>query len=236
MAMRFDIVSLFPEGLSPYLSESILGRAAREGKVKFALHNLRDWAVDKHATVDDTPYGGGAGMVLQLEPIYRCLCDLVGEENLPCFRAGGGAANTKILLFSAKGEIFVQKKARQWAELERIVMICGRYEGVDERVREHLVDEEVSLGKFVLTGGEIPALAVTDAVVRLLPEVLGNYASLNEESFTRENFVEYPHYTKPEVFFPREGVEWKVPPVLLSGHHGEIAKWREAKSGGGDLK
>lgn len=229
--MRFDIISLFPEVLRPYLSESILGRAAQGGKVEFVLHNLRDWATDKHSTVDDTPYGGGAGMVLRLEPIYRCLCDLVGEENLPCFREEKKKTEARIVLFSAKGEGYTQKKARELAGLKRLVLICGRYEGVDERVRERLVDEEISLGKFVLTGGEIPALAVTDSVVRLLPEVLGNDASLQEESFTRENFLEYPHYTKPEVFLPRAGMEWKVPPVLLSGHHEEIAKWREKKSG-----
>ena len=169
--------------------------------------------------MDDTPYGGGAGMVMKPEPLFACVEDLLGASDVPRER-------TRVILFSAKGNRFTQKDARRFvAEYDRIIFVCGRYEGVDERVAEHLVDEELSIGEYVLTGGELPAMVVADAVTRLIPGVLGNAESAETESHTESGVLEHPQYTKPEEF---RG--WKVPETLLSGHHGEIAKWRAAMS------
>ncbi|MFA6896807.1 MAG: tRNA (guanosine(37)-N1)-methyltransferase TrmD [Patescibacteria group bacterium] len=227
--MRFDIITIFPEIFDSYFGESIVARAQKQGAVEVVVHNLRDFTEDKHLTVDDTPYGGGAGMVLKLEPIYKALVSVVGKNNLPCWRKSK-KSKTKIVLFSAKGERYVQAKARDYAKLERVVLICGRYEGVDERVAKYLVDEEVSIGDYVLTGGEIPAMAVVDSVVRLLPGVLGNEESIVEESFSSEGYLEYPQFTKPEVFSPKRGVKWEVPEILLSGHHRKIKDWRDKEA------
>jgi len=227
--MRFDIITIFPEIFDSYFGESIVARAQKQGAVEIVVHNLRDFTEDKHLTVDDTPYGGGAGMVLKLEPIYKALISVVGKNNLPCFRKSK-KSKTRIVLFSAKGERYVQAKARDYAKLERVVLICGRYEGVDERVAKYLVDEEVSIGDYVLTGGEIPAMAVVDSVARLLPGVLGNEESIVEESFSSEGYLEYPQFTKPEVFSPKRGVKWEVPEILLSGHHRKIKDWRDKEA------
>lgn len=227
--MQFDILTIFPEIFDSYFNESIIARAKKKGIVDIRVHNLRGWADDRHLTVDDTPYGGGAGMVLKLEPIYKALTQLVGRGNLPCFRKAK-QSKTRILLFSAKGKRFTQSEARSLAGYKRIILICGRYEGVDERVAEYLVDDEVSIGEYVLTGGEIPAMAVVDSVTRLLPGVLGNQESIVDESFSREGYLEYPQYTKPESFSPKRGVDWEVPEVLLSGHHGKIKQWHEERS------
>jgi len=227
--MRFDIITIFPEIFDSYFDESIIARARKKGAVDIKVHNLRDWAQDKHLTVDDTPYGGGAGMVLKLEPIYKALVSIVGRDNLPAFRKSK-KPKTRIILFSAKGGKYTQQKAWDYAGYDRIVLICGRYEGVDERVAEYLVDEEVSIGEYVLTGGEIPAMVVVDSVTRLLPGVLGNKDSIVEESFSREGYLEYPQYTKPEDFSPKRGVKWTVPEMLLSGHHMKIKEWRDSKT------
>jgi len=227
--MRFDIITIFPEIFDSYFCESIVARAQKQGAVEIVVHNLRDFTEDKHLTVDDTPYGGGAGMVLKLEPIYKALVSVVGKNNLPSWRKSE-KPKTKIVLFSAKGERYVQAKARDYAKLERVVLICGRYEGVDERVAKYLVDEEVSIGDYVLTGGEIPAMAVVDSVVRLLPGVLGNEESIVEESFSSEGYLEYPQFTKPEVFSPKRGAKWEVPEILLSGHHRKIKDWRDKEA------
>lgn len=217
--MQFDLVSIFPESFSSYFGVSILKRAAEAGLIQVATHDLRAYTEDKHSRVDDTPYGGGAGMVMQIEPFDRCLRSLREDEALTGLR-------TRVLLFSAKGRPFKQADARRLAtEYDRIIMLCGRYEGIDERVVEHLVDEEFSIGDFVLTGGELPAMIVADAVARLLPGVLGNEESAETESHSEEGVVEYPQYTKPESY---RG--WLVPPVLLSGHHAEIEKWRHEQS------
>lgn len=218
--MRFDIISLFPESLTPYLEASILGRAQEQGLIEVVTHQLRDFAHDKHKTVDDTPYGGGAGMVLKVEPIAEAL-EAVRKQQ----EAESGELKTRTILFSAKGKVLTQEKVRHLATYDRLILLCGRYEGVDERVAEHLIDEELSIGEYVLTGGEIPALVVVDAVSRLVPGVLGNSESALTESHTIIGTLEYPQYTKPE--------EWqgmRVPEVLLSGHHGEIAKWRREHS------
>ena len=168
-------------------------------------------------------------MILKLEPIYKALLDIVGRNNLPCFRKSK-KSKTKIVLFSAKGEKYIQAKAQDYSEYERIILICGRYEGVDERVAKYLVDEEISVGDYVLTGGEIPAMLVVDSVSRLLPGVLGNKESIVDESFSRDGYLEYPQFTKPESFSPKRGTKWEVPEILLSGHHKKISEWREKES------
>lgn len=224
--MRFDIITIFPEIFESYFGESIIARAQKKGLIEIKIHNLRDYTDDKHLTVDDTPYGGGAGMILKLEPIYKALIDIVGRNNLPCFRKSK-KSKTKIVLFSAKGAKYTQTKAHDYSKYDRVVLICGRYEGVDERVAKYLVDEEVSVGDYVLTGGEIPAMLVVDSVSRLIPGVLGNKESIVDESFSREGYLEYPQFTKPESFSPKRGTKWEVPEILLSGHHQKISAWRE---------
>ncbi|HWQ60111.1 MAG TPA: tRNA (guanosine(37)-N1)-methyltransferase TrmD [Candidatus Fimivivens sp.] len=217
--MKFDFVSLFPESFESYLGVSMLNRAKEDGLVSFGFANPRDYTTDKHRTVDDTPYGGGAGMVMKPEPLFACVEDLLAKGE-------ASRERTRIILFSAKGKRFSQNDARRFvADYDRLILVCGRYEGVDERVAEHLVDEELSIGDFVLTGGELPSMVVTDAVARLIPGVLGNAQSAETESHTEEGVLEHPQYTKPEEF---RG--WKVPETLLSGHHGEIAKWRDGMS------
>ncbi len=214
--MRFDIISIFPESLEGYAQASILKRAQKDGKIDIQLHQLRDWTSDKHHLTDDTPYGGGAGMVMKVEPFDLAVTALKEAEP---------AKKTRVILLSAKGKRFVQGDAKRLTEYDRLILLCGRYEGVDERVAEHIVDEELSIGDFVLTGGELPAMLVVDAVARLLPGVLGNETSALTESFSDGETLEYPQYTKPEVYR-----DWAVPPVLLSGHHAEIEKWRTTKA------
>ncbi len=219
--MRFDILSLFPESFHSYFDVSILKRARETGRVEMIVHNLRDFTHDRHRTVDDTPYGGGAGMVMKIGPFAECLSELHRKE-----ADRYQAERTRTILFSAKGRRFTQADARRFVErYDRLILLCGRYEGVDERVAEHLVDEELSIGDFVLTGGELPAMIVTDAVTRLLPGVLGNEESARTESHSQAGLVEYPQYTKPECFG-----DWCVPSVLLSGHHGAIEAWRSEQS------
>ncbi len=214
--MRIDVITLFPEIVSGPLDASIMGRAQRAGQVDIQLHQLRDYATDKHRTVDEKPYGGGPGMLLKCEPIFAAVEDVQAKA----------AAPGRVILLSPGGAKFNQAKARELAGLERIVFVCGHYEGVDERVREHLVDEELCIGDFVLTNGALAALVVIDAVVRLLPNVVGNEASTLSESFSAERpGLEGPQYTRPEEF---RG--WRVPEILLSGHHGKIEKWSEEQS------
>ncbi|KKQ44311.1 MAG: tRNA (guanine-N(1)-)-methyltransferase [Candidatus Moranbacteria bacterium GW2011_GWC2_37_8] len=218
--MKFDIVTIFPDIFASYFGESIIKRAKQAGAIEIETHNLRDFTADKHRNIDDTPYGGGAGMVMRVEPIFNCVNAIKNQES--------GIKNQekiRVILFSAKGKRFTQADAHRLAGYDQIIMICGRYEGVDERVAENLIDEEISIGDYVLTGGEIPAMVVVDSVTRLLPGVLGNDQSAVEESHSEEGYLEYPQYSKPEEF---EG--WKVPDVLLSGNHGEIEKWRRKHS------
>lgn len=218
--MRFDIITLFPESLTPYFGASILKRAEENKLIEIHTHQLRDFAFDKHKTVDDTPYGGGAGMVLKAEPIAACLEAVknISTETYP-------PQATRTVLFSAKGKVLTQDDVRRLSTYDRLILVCGRYEGVDERVAEQLIDEELSIGEYVLTGGEIPAMAVVDAVARLVPGVLGNSESAVTESHAVVGELEHPQYTKPE--------EWRgarVPEVLLSGHHAEIEKWRQSSA------
>lgn len=216
--MRFDIISIFPESFVSYFGASILKRAQKNRLIEIHTHNLRDFTTDKHKTVDDTPYGGGAGMVLKIESIWRCIQFLISNIKYKI-------SKNRIILLSAKGKKFTQADARRLVKYDRLILICGRYEGVDERVAEYLADEELSIGDYVLTGGEIPAMIVVDAVTRLIPGSLGNIESAKTESHSKKGVVEYPQYTKPEEF---RGM--KVPEVLLSGNHKEIEKWRKEQS------
>jgi tRNA (guanine37-N1)-methyltransferase len=218
---KYDILTIFPEIVEPYLEASILKRAQDAGVVEFHLNNIRDFADDKHNRVDDTPYGGGAGMVMQVGPIYRAVKKVQNKNE----ELGIGKKNTRIILLSAKGKRYTQRDAERLQQYDNLILICGRYEGVDERVAEHIVDEEISIGDFVLTGGELGAMIVVDSVVRLLPGVLGNEDSAVYESHSTDGYREHPQYTKPEEF---NG--WKVPEVLVSGHHENIEKWREKNS------
>ncbi len=207
--MKIDILTLFPEAVAPYLDASILGRA-RDVGVELSAVQLRDFAEGKHRATDDTPYGGGAGMVMMVEPIDKAVAGLRQE-------------GTHVVLTSASGKTFTQADAKRLAsEHEHIVFICGRYEGVDHRVEENIADEAFSIGEYVLTGGELPALVMTDAIVRNVTGVLGNAETLADESHDEPGKLEYPQYTKPDDYSG-----WKVPDVLLSGNHAEIAKWRE---------
>lgn len=226
--MNFYIITIFPKIFDSYFGESIIARARKNKIIDIKIHNLRDYAKDKHKTVDDTPYGGGAGMVLKIEPIFDCLRFIKSKIKNPAFtKASAGKQNskTRIILFSAKGKGYTQADAKRLAKYENIIMICGRYEGVDERAAKYLADEEISIGDYVLTGGEVPAMAVVDSISRLIPGVLGNAESSKDESFSKKNYLEYPQYTKPAEFR-----RWKVPEVLLSGNHEEIEKWRKKNS------
>jgi tRNA (guanine37-N1)-methyltransferase len=212
--MRVDILTIFPEMFASPLGHSILKRAQEAGLLEVRLIDTRAFTGDVHRTVDDAPYGGGAGMVMKPEPIFRAVESLAEE----------GPGPDRIVLLTPQGEPFSQERARELASEDHLVMICGRYEGVDERVREHLVTDEISIGDYVLTGGELAALVVLDAVARLVPGVLGHKESAEEDSFS-ESLLEYPHYTRPAVF---RG--WPVPDVLLSGHHEQVREWRRRQS------
>ena len=211
MGMRIDIVTLFPEMFTGPFGESIIRRAAERGLVEIHLHNLRDYGLGRHRQVDDYPFGGGPGMVLRVEPLFAAV-----EE----IRAGIGKEDIPVILLSPQGRLFNQKVAEELAQQPNLILICGHYEGVDERVREHLVTDELSIGDYILTGGELPAMVMVDAVVRLLPGALGAGEGAQEDSYAM-GLLEYPQYTRP-----REFRGWTVPEVLLSGNHAEIARWR----------
>ena len=208
--MRIDIATLFPDMCETVLNESIVGRARKAEKIELHCHQIRDYSNDKHRRVDDTPYGGGMGMVMQAEPIYRCY--LAVTEQI--------GAKPHVIYMSPKGATFTQQRAVELSKMDNILIICGHYEGVDQRVIDKIVDEEISIGDYVLTGGELPALVVTDAVARMCDGVLSSEECFQEESHF-SGLLEYPHYTRPEVW---EGES--VPPVLLTGHHKNIAEFR----------
>ncbi|WP_313526068.1 tRNA (guanosine(37)-N1)-methyltransferase TrmD [Anaerotignum sp.] len=210
---NFFVLTLFPEMIQETLSHSILGRAQRDGFVSIEAINIRDFSNNKHLQVDDYPYGGGAGMVMQPQPIYDAYQSILPK-----------AKNARVLYMTPQGKPFTQRIAEELAQEENLVFLCGHYEGVDERVIEEIVTDEVSLGDFVLTGGELAAITMIDAISRLMPGVLGKEASFEDESFS-EGLLEYPQYTRPPIFMERE-----VPPILLSGHHGNIEKWRREQS------
>ena len=235
--MRFDLVTIFPEFFSGPLEHGIVRRAREAGIVEVRVQDLRAFTKDRHRTVDDRPFGGGEGMVLKPEPLFEAVESLLGRSVGDASEAISPEPKTAVVLLSAAGKLFNQETARRYAQLERVIFICGRYEGVDERVAEHLTTEEVSIGDFVLSGGELPAMLVIDAATRLLPGALGNEASSQNESFSamqdalasshhqsRVNnylLLDFPHYTRPADF---RG--WKVPEVLIGGNHAEVAKWR----------
>ncbi len=208
--MRFDLLTLFPEMVEPPLRSSIMGRGMAAGHFSVGVHQIRDHGIGKHRTVDDTPYGGGSGMVMRVDVLDAAITSVRGEG--------------RVILMDPSGAKFDQKAAERLATLPHIVLVCGHYEGVDARVRDNLVDECLSIGDFVITGGELAALVVIDAVARLLPGVLGNAASAADESFTSGG-LEYPQYTRP-----REYRSWEVPEILFSGHHGNVEEWRKEQA------
>jgi len=211
--IKFDVITIFPEIFDSYLKESLLFRAQKKRLLKINIHNLRKWAKDRHHSVDDKPFGGGRGMVMKVEPIYRAIQSLKKQK-------------AKVVLFSPRGKKFNQTMATKWSKSSHFIFICGRYEGVDERVAEHVADEIVSIGDYVLMGGELPALVVIEAISRLIPDVLGKSELLKKERITKEKgFLEYPQYTRPAVF-----KKWPVPKVLLSGYHKKIEDWRTKNS------
>jgi len=213
--MQIDILTIFPEMFEAVLNESILKRAQKKGLLKVNVHNIRDYSLDKHRKVDDRPFGGGPGMVMQPEPIFKA----VGQ-----IKSKAKGQKTKIILLSPKGKTLNQAFAKKISRHKHLILICGHYEGIDERVRERLVDLEVSIGDYVLTGGELPAMVLIDAVARLIPGVLGRRDSLIDETF-QDNLLEYPQYTRPEVF-----KKMRVPAVLISGNHKEIKEWRKQQA------
>ncbi|NWG35012.1 MAG: tRNA (guanosine(37)-N1)-methyltransferase TrmD [Chloroflexi bacterium] len=220
--MQFEVFTLLPEVFPPYLESSILKRAIQRGLIGIHLHNIRDYTHDKHHITDDTPYGGGGGMVIKPEPIFEAVETVLGLASLPS--PPTPVPNIPIILLTPQGRVFNQRMAEELTRHERIALLCGRYEGVDERVREHLVTDEISIGDYVLTGGELPALILIDAVARLIPGVLGDPTGAKDDSHSM-GLLEYPHYTKPSDF---RG--WKVPDVLLSGDHAKIEKWRREQA------
>ena len=209
--MKIDIITLFPKMFEGPWNESIIKRAQERKLVQIKVHNLRKWTKDKHRTVDDRPYGGGKGMILMVEPIDKALQGLKTKDSL-------------IILLSPQGKTFDQKTAKKLSKQKHLILIAGHYEGFDERIKEHLIDEEISIGNYVLTGGEIPAMAITDTIVRLLPGVLEKEA-VEQESFSKGNQLDFPQYTRPS-----EYKKWRVPEVLLTGNHAEIEKWRKNKA------
>lgn len=213
---QFDVLTIFPELFDSFAKESLLNKAAKKKLLKIKAHNIRDWAKDKHKTVDEKPFGGGLGMVMKIDPIYKAVEGIKKGKK------------TRIILFTPRGKKFTQKKAKELLKYDQIIFICGRYEGIDERVAKHIANEELSIGDYVLMGGEIPAMAVIETVSRLIPGVIGK-AEFLKERMNAKGFIEYPQYTRPEVFEAKRGVRWKVPKVLVSGNHKKIEEWKRNK-------
>lgn len=219
--ITFDVITIFPKLVRAFSQESLLKKAQEKKLLKIGVHNLRDWAKDRHKKVDDKPFGGGLGMVFTIEPLFAALKELKN-----------GKKGVKTILFSPRGKKFTQQKAEELAKNKRLILICGRYEGIDERVAQHIADEELSIGDYVLMGGEVPAMAVIETIARLIPGVVGKPAFLQERRLgvkkgQKQGFLEYPQYTRPESFSPKKGMAWKVPKVLLSGNHKKIEEWKQ---------
>jgi len=235
--MRFDLITIFPEFFAGPLEHGIVRRARENGLVEVHVQDLREFTKDRHRTVDDRPFGGGEGMVLKPEPLFEAVESLLGHDVGDATRQIAADPRTAVVLMSAAGKLFNQETARKFAGMKRIIFVCGRYEGVDERVAEYLATDEISIGDFVLSGGELPAMMIVDAVTRLLPGALGNEASSQNESFSADrsgdagrdsrggnhSLLDFPHYTRPA-----EYRGWNVPEVLIGGNHAEVAKWRRA--------
>lgn len=217
--INFNIITIFPQIFDSYLKESFIKKAQDKKLIKINIHNLRDWAEAPHKKVDDRPYGGGLGMVLKIEPIYKAI-QAIKKKN---------KGKTKIILFTPRGKKFTERKAAELSQYNNLIMICGRYEGVDERVAKYLADEKISIGNYDLMGGELPAMIVIETISRLIPNVLGKPEFLKERMTANGGFKEYPQYTRPEIFTPKKGENWKVPPVLISGHQKKITAWKEKK-------
>jgi len=214
--MKFDIITIFPEIFSSYFNESIIKKAQEKKIIKINVHNLRDFTNDKRHTVDDTIYGGGAGMLMKIEPLYKAIKKIAKKKK---------TSGQKIILLSAKGKKWNQELAKKYSKLKNITLICGRYEGVDDRIK-NFIDEEISIGDYILTGGEIGAMTIVDSITRLIPKVLGNNESLIDESHNIKNILEYPQYAKPAEF--KVGLKkYSVPKILLSGNHKLIENWKE---------
>jgi len=211
--IKFDIITIFPDIFDSYFKESLIARGQEKKLIKINIHNLRDWTSDKHKTVDDKPFGGGLGMVLKIEPIYKSVQSLKSKVK---------SQKSKIILFTPRGKKFNQKMAYQFSKLDQLILICGRYEGVDERVAKYIADIELSIGDYDLMGGELPAMVVIETVARLIPGVLGKKELLEKRITKDKGFIEYSQYTRPEVFN-----KWRVPKVLLSGDHKKIEEWRK---------
>ncbi len=228
--LRFDILTIFPGMFSSYLDESMIKRAKARKLLDIRIHDLRAYATGKHKKVDDRPFGGGPGMLMKVEPIYRALKALGALRSkklkVRSQKVEVGSQKSYVILLSPRGTRFTQRVAERLVKHKHIVFLCGRYEGIDQRVSDHLIDEEISVGDYVLTGGELPAMTILDAVSRLVPGVVGKEASIVDESHSAEGYIEHPHYTRPEDFSPKKGTHWKVPPVLLSGDHKKIGEWR----------
>lgn len=220
--MQFEVFTLLPEVFSPYLDTSILKRARERGLIQVNVHNIRDYTHDKHHTTDDTPYGGGGGMVMKPEPVFEAIETILGLNPPPS--TPEPVSNIPIILLTPQGRVFNQTIAKELSQYPKIALLCGRYEGIDERIRESLVSDEISIGDYVLTGGELPALILIDAVSRLLPDVLGDPTGAEDDSHAM-GLLEYPHYTRPPEFRGS-----KVPDVLLSGDHAKIDKWRREQA------
>jgi len=212
--LKFDIITIFPNIFDSYLKESFIKKAQDSHKISIKIHNLRDFTSDRHKTVDDRPFGGGLGMVLKVEPVYKAVKKIKKGKK------------SKVILFTPRGKKFNQKMAFNLSKLNQVIMICGRYEGVDERVAKRVADLEVSIGEFDLMGGELPSMLITETVSRLIPGVLGKPELLKERITKEKGFMEYPQYTRPEIFSPKKGTKWRVPKVLLSGNHKKITEWR----------
>jgi tRNA (guanine37-N1)-methyltransferase len=217
--ITFHIITIFPKIFDSFLKESFIKKAQEKRLIKIKIYNLRDFSTDKRKTVDDRPYGGGLGMVLKVEPIYRAVKSI---------KAKSKEQRTKIILFTPRGKQFNQKLAYSLSKFKHLIFICGRYEGVDERVSKYIADLELSIGPYDLMGGELPAMVVIETITRLIPGVIGKPEFLKERVF-KGGFIEYPQYTRPEVFSPKKGIYWKVPKVLLSGNHQKIKEWREKR-------
>ena len=215
--MKIDIITLFPKMFEGPFRESIIKRAQEKSLVEIKIHDLRKWGIGKHRQVDDRPFGGGVGMLLMVEPIYKALKELKVKKQ--------ESEKVKVILLSPQGGVFAQKKAKELSKLDRLVLIAGRYEGFDSRIREHLIDEEISIGNYVLTGGELPAMIITDTIVRLIPGVLKKADATKLESHSKIGYTEHPQYTRPEKF-----KNWSVPKVLLSGNHAKIESWKIKKT------
>ena len=219
--IQFDILTIFPEIFESYLKASLIDKAQKKGLIKINVHNLRKWTDDERKTIDDKPYGGGLGMVFKIEPIYKAIQDIK--------KKGIKKEKRKIVLFTPRGKIYNQKRSYSFSSLQQIILICGRYEGVDERVAKKIADLELSIGEYDLMGGEIPAMVVIETTSRLIPGVLGKEEFLKERK-QGKGFIEYPQYTRPEIFSPMKGIAWRVPKVLLSGDHKKIAEWKNKRA------